>query len=385
MTPRSRIALARDAKLRGDTEAARGLLLEAWEDAATRAEAAEALWALHRAPGFSLRPDREQLARTMALLGEGFRRHETPGFVVVSDASDRWTQERAKLLERARSNFFRVAKRMGLAFHPHRHKLLCVLFDDQEAYRRFARDHDGVAADWVAGYYASGANRIVSYNDARSADVTQARAQIEAALAKVAKLRADAHDAERRGDAALAGRMRAAAEGAERQVRLASARLESGATESASAKVVHEAIHLLAYNTGVQRAGRDYPFWLTEGLATSFEFDGSAGAFGPDRSRGLASRRQAMKELAASGQLAPIEVLLLARPTMEWDATQAEAMYAQSHALFRVLFNRDPRAMGRYVEAIGDRGPGRMSAEEQLSLFTTVLCEPGAIDLASER
>ena len=37
------------------------------------------------------------------------------------------------------------------------------------------------------------------------------------------------------------------------------------------AKVRHETVHQLLHNSGLMKPGRDYPFWLAEGLAMCFE------------------------------------------------------------------------------------------------------------------
>lgn len=361
------------------------LLRRAWESPEHRAQAAADLWSLYRRPGFSIKADAEQVLHLLRRLGPEFRRHETPGFVVLSDAPARWVEERAAQLERARSDFFRVMKKMGVPARPHQRKLLCVLFDDPESYRRFAREEDGVTAEWVAGYYASRANRVVSYNDARDPTIEQARAQAEALLGRVAKWRSDAHEADRRGDAAGATRLRKAADDAEAEIKRATARVDAAARASASAKLVHEAVHLLAFNTGVQRPGREYPFWLTEGLATSFEGGAAGGgAGGPDRSAGLESRRRTVRDLAASGRLAPIEALVSVRGALAWSAAEAEAMYAQSAALFRLLYRRDPLALGQYLQALGDAN-GPSTPNDRLALFVEAFGSPASIDLASER
>src|SRR6185369_951492 len=108
-----------------------------WADPDSRRQAAAALSQLHRSPGFSLEVDEAAVTLTRRALGGGFRRFDTPHFVVLSDCSSDWTQSRGDLLERARSQFFRVAERMGVPATPHRVRLLCVLFNDHGRYQAF--------------------------------------------------------------------------------------------------------------------------------------------------------------------------------------------------------------------------------------------------------
>ena len=158
--------------------------------------------------------------------------------------------------------------------------------------------------------------------------------------------------------------MRANAEKIREQVRAISA-----------AKLVHETVHLLAFNTGVQSADRLDPIWFTEGLATSFESDGSAGAFGP-RHRFLL-REASVDTLKSEGSsLDP--AALVGLHAVPDDAV--EAVYAQSYALFTYLARRKSEELAAFVRELQRR---EGIVDDGLGLFREHFGEPRTISRAS--
>lgn len=367
-----------EAVARGELMLADSRLREAWRNPATRDRAAESLRSLHRSPGFRLSADEPQVRAASDLLGPAFRRSETSHFVVLSDCAPGWTQERARVLERTRDQFYRVAGKMGVPALPHRHKLLCVLFASRDGYRAFARTHDGMEAAWVAGYYTTAGNRIVFYNDSASPAFAEADRKLTDARRQVRTLRDRAIAAEREGHAAEAGSLRDRADELSRFVRAEQDRLHELAGSHSTAKATHEASHLLAFNSGVQAADRDYPFWVSEGLATCFEADDVRAAFGPDRPVAGCSRSTRYAELREMGRLIPLDELLGLAEAPAHDAERADAMYAQSHALFATLFEKNPKSVGRFLLALADEpgaGPARWRA-----LFSEHFGDPALIE-----
>ncbi len=365
---------------RGDLAEADEQYRLAWRDPATRVSAAGALQDLHRMAGFRLPTDDAAVEKTARLLGSGFQRSETPHFVILSDCPPDWTQGRARVLERTRDQFFRVAARMGAPVYPHRAKLLCVLFARRDDYAAFARAHDGMEARWIAGYYATLSNRVVFYNDSTSPSFAAADERVADADAQVRTLRDRALDAERDGKADAAAQLRGKADDLDRQVRRERTRLGKAASASSTAKATHEATHLLAFNTGLQLPDREYPFWLSEGLATSFETDQADSAFGPDRPTGRNDRRQRFDELRADGKLLALDDLIGRCEAPSGDAERADAMYAQSYVLFTGLFNHDPRAMGGYLNALAEEPASRLKAAHSVEVFTSFFGDPVRIE-----
>jgi hypothetical protein len=374
-----RLAAGQRAAERGELAEADSAFRAAWADAATRDRAAAALSDLHRTPGFTLPVDEGSLSATSRLLGSTFTRTETPHFVILSDCPRDWTNSRGDLLERTRSQFFRVSERLALPAAPHRTKLLCVLFADHRQYQAFARAYDGLEARWVAGYYATLSNRVVFYNDATSPVYEAFRDRLQDFERRMRETRSKAEEADRLQQKDLATRLHASADDLNKQLERERSRLGERTAAHSTAKTIHEAVHLLAFNCGVQLPDRDYPFWLSEGLATAFETDRPTDAFGPDRTPGTGPRRDRFDELRRAGRLTPLAELVSISEVPDWDGDTADAMYGQAYALFTYLFRKEPAALGNYLKALSGQRPGRLTAERQLELFTEYFGDPADV------
>jgi len=360
------LSLADAARDAGDLEEADRLYRLAWDDPRTRARAADALRGLERA-GRSLPIDEPAVAQTAAILGAGFARFESDHFVVLSDAARGAVRAKIRALERTYDQFFRAMDRLGVAAAPPTHRLLCVLFQEHAMYRAFAAAHDGVDAGWVAGYYAGLSNRAVFYEDATGPAFADAHESLRRAEADLDDARAAADRARRDRDTETDRRVRAQIHRA--QVRLAAERerLDRLAAGTSVAKTVHEAVHLLAFNTGVQSRQHEYPFWFTEGLATAFETDDADRAFGPGRSG--STRDAIVASNAQHGADLPLRVLVSRASAPDATAEQTEAAYAQAWSLFEFLHRTERAALAGFVGDVLAEPPGRMTDDRRLALF----------------
>lgn len=378
-TGASRLLLEGDRALaEGWFPEADALYREAWVFPALRQQAADALHRLHAMPGFELTADEEQVSQTLCELGPGFSRMETNHFVILSDCPPQWVRTRAELLERTREQVFRVAAHLDVAVHPHRHKLVCVLINDHARYREFAQAHDGLETRWIAGYYATPTNRVVFYNDETSPAYERIRSRLDRYESQRIDARERAQAAERELQHTLAERLHGTADELDERIRRERQRLDQRATAFSLTKTIHEAVHLVSFNIGLQRPDRDYPFWFSEGLATSFETDSPVGVFGPD-TRGSARRHARFHELRRSGRLTSLSRLATLGEPVASDSVQADAMYTQSHALFVHLFQAAPEELGRFIQALADEPPGRITPERHLELFRSHFGEPGVV------
>jgi len=370
---------AADAFAKTDFPRADQLYRQAWNNPNYRHQAAMSLWNLYRGKGIKLETDKNAINTALSQLGPGFVRNDTSHFVILSNCDARFTQSRGELLERTRSQFYRVADRLGLDALPHKSKLICILIADRNAYLSFARSRDNLKSDWIAGYYSTKTNRIVFYNDNSNPDLAAAKDNIAKARAQVADARARAAKAEQDNNPGLAQRLTAAADDLESRIKAEDSRITTITTDTTTAKTIHEAIHLLAFNSGAQLPSREYPFWLCEGLATSFETDDPKSAFGPDRSVSR-ERLSRFKELQKAGHMRPLSDLVTMMDANGCDAQTAEAIYCQSTALFTYLYKSNPQALGRYIRAITDSNPGKLGEARQLSLFTSSFGDTGALE-----
>lgn len=368
------------AVTRGDYAAADALYRVALVVPEHRDIASSRLAALHDLRQFVLPIDETSVAETSRWLEHRFKRYETEHFVVLSDAGRQGALSRGRTMERARHQYFRVMTKLGAPVVPPKTKLLCVYFNDHADYARFAHDRDNVDTGWIAGYYTGVGNRVVFYNDATSPRFTEARDVIGEYETTLAQAQERMSDARRGRDRASAEQLAAYAEDLQQRIRSESRRLDEEADRVAESKTIHETVHLLAFNTGLQSRARLYPFWFTEGLASSFETDNPSSSFGPDRP--TPRRAQEYSRAVEEGRAIPLAALV--RMTEAGDghshARAAEALYAQAHELFVYLFEHEREAMMGYIESLLSEAAGEISGERHAALFEEAFGSPEAIE-----
>ena len=374
------IHLGDRAVVQGDYAGADALYRFALASAARREIASGRLTALHDLSQFTLHAPEEEVRSLEAWLGPRFRRYETSHFVVISDAGRQAAIGRGRTMERAYDQYFRTAERLGVPVAPPKTKLTCVFFARHDDYARFAQERDNVDTGWIAGYYTGLGNRVVFYDDATSPRFERARDAIQEYEATLDEARARAADARRARDADSAEQLAAYAEDLRGRIRDESRRLDAETARVAESKTIHETIHLLAFNTGLQSRARLYPFWFTEGLAASFETDRPHHSFGPDRP--TEHREEQFAAAVREGRTIPLAALVrLTEPGHgHAHARAAEALYAQAHALFVYLYTRERDALAGYIDALLRESPGQISGERHAQLFERAFGDPGALE-----
>jgi len=369
------IRTAQEALSEGRTQDADRALRSILAEDPEHERAATMLRALYTNYGLELPVDDSAIALVRQQLGSldrNFAQYQSRHFVVLSNAPRDWTNQRLALLERTHFQYTRVMKIMGLESVPPRQKLICILFANHSDYEEFARRTDKVEAPWVAGYYASGSNRIVMYDDATGPTFARAIEQIDALQQQADEARRQARSVDRSQTERAQDYARRVREHADRE----SERIRSLIRTASDAKAVHEAAHLIAFNCGLQSRSRRYPFWLTEGLATNFETEDATGAFGPDRP--FAPREREFAAQMEAGQLIPLADLIQLMDIEHHHSADAGVAYAQSYALFRYLFRSHRQQLAAYFRDIEREPSGPISPERLLELFETRF---GPIDL----
>lgn len=333
-----------------------------------------------RSTGTGIEIDHAALERATLKLGSRFARIESQHFVVLSDADRLWTDQRLRLLEATEREVRRTMERMGVAYRAPEHKLLVILFDRRDDYKAFAREHDGVAADWVAGYYATRPNHVVFYHDRTRPDLEAASAQIEAWHREASELRREAIRVRARESGEAADAMVAHARTLETHATLERRRLESITQETSNAKAIHEAAHQLAFNCGLQSRRHEYPFWLTEGWATNFEADDSRTAFGPEHDH--EPRLASWDEVRAAGRWMPLESFITLTRIDTEDADEVADLYAQAYALFRHLYRHERANLGAFFRDLSSQPAGGIAPERMAELFVKRFGDPSRIERA---
>ena len=292
---------------------------------------------LHGAPR-RLSGDSKAYRNTREALPPGFMDYQTRRFVVLSDAEARWTRRQGELLERTYHQFHRYARKLGLRPKPLRHKLVCVLFADRDDYRAFAREHDDVTADWISGYYSPKHDRIVFYN-------------------------LDSED----GGFAEAGLDVPSSHWAWPEVQAARERFAEERAKASTATTIHEAVHQLAFHTGIQSAHIQNPLWISEGLATSFETDAAKRAFGPEH--GYQIRTDQFRRLLEDDALIPLRKLVGYSEMPDDREETITAIYHESYALVSWLSRFRRTELRAYIDALRKETPGRPTRARHLELF----------------
>lgn len=170
-------------------------------------------------------------------LGIPFRAVRFADFAVVSDLPSDRLHVHGETLAQAAADFIEAISMLGIEAQTPAHPLTVVMFSDHREFVEFAARADGVDAHWMGGYYASGTNRAVMYDDVGGPEFVAAS-----------------------GDGA------------------APADIAEQAARATREKIRHEVAHLLAFNCGVQSRSIDHPLWFTEGLAESFARGALSGA-----------------------------------------------------------------------------------------------------------
>ena len=334
----------------GDASLALRAVLEEDPD---HAVAAPALLALHEGGRVDVSVDEGEVASVAKILGDGFYRVETPWFVVLSDCDEVWTAARAGVLERTARQYRKAMEKLGLAWTPPSSKLVCVLFAEHGDFVAFAGEHDGVRANWVSGYYATGSNRVAFFDERTSPSVRRAQERLDEADAR---------------------------SGTDARRALAQARddLDAHAREASIAKTVHEAVHQLAFNCNLQRRSRSYPFWFTEGLASSFETGEPRHAFGPSIEQ--PETDEAVRAAWERGALLPLVELVAVTDASGLSTEAASVIYAQSNSLFRYLYRFEREEVAAYARALWSSEGGNHDGVAHEKLFREHFGDPSSLE-----
>ncbi|TVQ64268.1 MAG: hypothetical protein EA379_02195 [Phycisphaerales bacterium] len=213
-----------------------------------------------------------------ASLGPGFLSVRVGPFRLLTDAPGDRLAEYAQVLHRLVSAFEHEMRELGVDARSPETPLVCIVFASVEGFERFAREHDGVDAGAMGGYYSARANHAVLFDELGSPESLTA-------LRSIAHTRALAYEAMRRAahssDAGLAARLRDWATRSLAEADSEEERLQRDALRTTLRRLAHEGVHLLAYNTGVMdrapepttrhgvASGPSHPAWLCEGMAES--------------------------------------------------------------------------------------------------------------------
>ncbi len=314
----------------------------------------------------------------------------TEHFFIVHDTTYAWAENRANLLRRAHDRFYQSMTAAGFEPQPLDRRLVCVMFDQFDTFSRYARRVDRRNVDWAGGYYSGRTNRITLYNYLNSPKLAEQAERVNRLQSDIRAMRAQLASARGRRDAAGARATRIQLARAQRELRSIRRRYEVGGGLSNIANTFHEAAHMLAFNSGIQKRANAYPLWFSEGLATSFETVAPAAPFGPGHDNPL--RQPALVKAIGAQKLIPLEDLVAMTQlpdTAGEDEDEANrkrtVFYAQSWGLFHYLFTQRRADLVRYNRTLNAQPPGRRHETRLRREFITAFGEIGDVEQAMIR
>lgn len=251
---------------------------------------------------------------------------ETEHFVFCSNSATEYVEFCGKLLESVFDQYFRFMGDLKIAVNAPVRKLPVVIFANASDFQAFAKEqHPEISFEDTPGYFSVPDNQILLL------DLTGDRS-IRSATSIRKRL-------------------------AERPLQVAT--------------VVHEAVHQLAFNSGLQVRMADNPMWLSEGLAMYFESGVSRSSLLLSRT-GLVNPRHhpAFMMLVQDQKISGGLKSLIESDTAFQNVEEMPAAYAKSWALTHYLFREERIGMQKYLQGIAMRKPMvGLTAEQRTQEF----------------
>lgn len=300
----------------------------------------------------------------------------TRHFVIVHDTSYAWAENRGRLLEAAYAQFYRAMRQAGFKPQEPKRRLVCVAFREFESFLDYALRTDGKNADWAGGYYSTRTNRIAVYNYLTTPKLQTLANRMNVLQAEATRLSGEIAGARWRREGSTAGALSQQLGGVQRELRHLQRQYERRGGMGNIANTLHEAIHMLAFNSGIQSRRVGGPLWFSEGLATGFETLAPVGAFGPSQVNPF--RQPTLVKAMRGGRLVPVDQFITATKLPEGEDARGE-FYAQAWGLFHYLYNTRPAGLVAFGEAVAAMRR-RPSQTELRRVFVETIGEPGVVE-----
>lgn len=176
----------------------------------------------------------EIYAQFKSSMPSGVQIHKTKHYVMLHNTNPAYAAWVGELFERLYRGFYNYWKSQRVELEQPRFPLVAFVFSDKNSYMQFAEREVGESAKAMIGYYNLKTNRMIT------CDLTGINGIVP------------------------------------QGTRLANSRminqiLSQPQAERTVATIVHEAVHQIAYNSGLQVRLADNPRWLSEGMAMFFE------------------------------------------------------------------------------------------------------------------
>jgi len=258
----------------------------------------------------------------------GFEVTETEHYVVCSNSAPEYVEFCGKLLEAVFDQYFRFMADLKVEVTEPSFRLPIVIFASSSEFQTFsARQHPEISFADTPGYYS------VTDNQTLLLDLTGDRSIRSASTIRK---------------------------------RLADKPLQV-------ATVVHEAVHQLAFNSGLQVRMADNPLWLSEGLAMYFETTSARSTLLWNRPGLVNPRHQpGFMKLLEANQVSGGMNTLIESDSAFLNAAEMPAAYAKAWALTHYLMREEKTGMQKFLHNMTQRKPMvGLTAEERTQEFLT--------------
>lgn len=288
------------------------------------------------------------------LLGASFETTATEHFVLFHEPDAGYVAGACRTLEYAYGHFYEVFSRAGFDLSRSQDRLVWICFPRKSAFSQYALQVEGMDLSWLDGYYSTLTNRVAIVQADQKARLRQEAAP-EPPASDVQVVVA-AHRSPREGVLPMSA---------------AGQRFDV-------TRLTHEVAHQLSFNSGIQKRGVMYPLWVSEGLATNFEFDASVTA-GIERCN--TARCKGLLEAYAEGDLVPLRQFVT-QTTVPPDAHVGRRYYAQAWGFFQFILTERPENLRTYLYRLAQTRPEHHDERALLAEFTEAFGSAEALELS---
>ena len=285
------------------------------------------------------------------LLDASFQTTTTKHFVLFHEPGASYVAGACRTLEYAYENFYDVFSQAGFDLSRSRDRLVWICFPRKSGFSKYALQAEGMDLSWLDGYYSTLTNRVaIVQRDQRTRRPEEAVPPSGSGAEAVVA----AHRSPQEGVLAMA------ASGQQLDV----------------TRLTHEVAHQLSFNSGIQKRGVMYPLWISEGLATNFEFDGTGSAV---LEHCNAARRNGLLEVYDAGGLIPLRQFVV-QTTVSPDLHLGRRCYAQAWGFFQFILADHPESLRLYLCRVAKNHADHRDAATMLAEFTDTFGAPEALE-----
>ena len=284
--------------------------------------------------------------------GLQFETYQTPNYTIIHSGERQMAIQRGQLLEKLQRHYFLFLKHVGIEHHRLQRKLVVLVFEQEDEFLQYARA-DGYASAlsdevYLQGYYSPGTNRAAFFNQRRGGDYERSKQAMQQ-MAQALQAIPGPKDTPVRVTGPEGPSLSTKGQVARELLRKKEEFIAHFEKENLTV-TQHEGAHQLAFNAGLQKRGVAYPFWVSEGLACTFESPGTPKGFGAFRVN--SKRLGQYRDAEARGTTKGMKGLVTLPPDSPDNLMD---LYAESWALFFFLAKTRPKELSAHLKDLAER------------------------------